>query len=128
MKNLTKRILRGGLVAAGLMTLAPMAAYAGEWRLNARACPDLREDWQDYRRDRGWNDRREDRRDARVIKCPARAWTYMRYRGERSNYVPPRPREVIVYRDGRTYYRDNRGALVHLDAGLNLGLGLRLGG
>jgi len=127
MKNLTKRIIRGGLVAAGLMTLAPMAAYAGEWRLNARECPDLREDRQDYRRDRGWADRREDRRDARVIRCPARAWHYVRYRGDNRYYVPPRPREVIVYRDGRGYYRDQRGALVQLDPDFGLGLRLRLG-
>jgi hypothetical protein len=127
MKKLTKRLLRGGLVAAGLMTLAPMAAYAGEWRIDVRECPDLREDRQDYRRDYGWNDRREDYRDARVIKCPARAWHYVHYRGESPYYVPPRPRELIVYRDGRGYYRDQRGALVHFDADLGLGIGLRLG-
>jgi hypothetical protein len=126
MKKLTKHIVRSGLVAAGLMLLAPMAAFAGEWQVNVRECPDLREDLQDYRRDYGWNDRREDRRDARVIKCPARAWHYVRYRGD-SHYVPPRPREIIVYRDGRGYYRDHRGALVHLDTDLRLGLGLRLG-
>ena len=81
MSNMTKRIARAGLLAASLMTLAPMAASAGEWRVNARACPDLREDIRDYRYDRGWRDRREDRRDARVIRCPARAWYYVRYRG-----------------------------------------------
>lgn len=124
MKNTTKHLIRGGLVAVGLMTLAPMAAFAGEWRVDVRECPDLREDVQDYRHDRGWADRREDRRDARVIKCPARAWHYVRYRGERSHYVPPRPREVIVYRDGRGYYRDQRGALVLLDTDLRFGLRL----
>jgi hypothetical protein len=127
MKKLTKDMLRGGLVAAGSMTLAPMAAYGGEWRIDFRECPDLREDRQDFRRDRGWADRRENYRDARVIRCLARAWHYVRYEGENRYYIPPRPLEIIVYRDGRGYYRDQRGALVHIDADLGLGLGLRLG-
>jgi hypothetical protein len=115
MSKLTKRIVRSGLVAASLMTLAPMAAFAGEWRIDARECPDLREDRQDYRRNYGWEDRREDYRDSRVIRCPARAWHYVRYPGERGHYVPPRPVEIVIFRDGREYYRDNHGALVHLD-------------
>ncbi|CAN0434332.1 unnamed protein product [Phaeothamnion confervicola] len=133
MKSMTKKMIRGGLVAAGLMTLVPAgAAFAGEWRINARECPDLREDRRDARRDNGWRDRREDRRDERVVKCPARAWYYVRDRGERRNWAPPRPREVIVYsnrdyRDGRDYasgrdyyYRNNRGSLVRLNLNLNL--------
>jgi hypothetical protein len=121
MSNMTKRIARAGLVAASLMTLAPMAASAGEWRINARACPDLREDIRDYRYDRGWRDRREDRRDARVIRCPARAWYYVRYAGERNRYIPPRPREIVIDRYGREYYRDSRGSLVHLDLDFDFG-------
>ena len=118
MSNMTNRIARAGLLAASLMTLAPMAEWAGEWRVNARACPDLREDMRDYRDDRGWRDRREDRRDVRVIRCPARAWYYVSYPGERSRYIPPRPREIVIDRFGREYYRDNRGALVYLDIDL----------
>jgi hypothetical protein len=50
-----------------------------------------------------------------VIRCPAKAWYYVRYAGERSRYVPPRPREIVIDRYGREYYRDSRGALVYLD-------------
>lgn len=120
MSNMTKRIARAGVIAASLMTLAPMAAYAGEWRISARECPDLREDRQDYRHDRGWRDRREDYRDTRVVRCPARAWYYVRYPGERSRYVPPRPREIVIDRYGREYYRNSRGSLVRLDLDFDL--------
>ena len=64
--------LVAGALALGIVTLAPMA-NAGERRLNPDRCPDIREDWRDMRRDNGWRDRREDRRDYRVINCPARA-------------------------------------------------------
>src|SRR5215510_6164555 len=122
MKNITKKMVRSGLVAVGLLTLAPMgAAFAGEWPLNARACPDLREDRRDARRDNGWRDRREDRRDQRVISCPARAWYYVPDRHERrSHWRPARPNEVIILRDGRPYYRDYRGGLVSLNLNLRL--------
>jgi len=138
MKNLTKHLIRAGVIAASFATLTPMTmtASAGEWRINANACPDLREDRVDRRYDRGWNDRREDRRDSRVIRCPARAWYYVRYRGESRYYTPPRPREIIVYRNydryrGRDYdqryayndgyyYRNDRGAMVRLDLDLRL--------
>jgi hypothetical protein len=122
MKSMTKRIIRSGLVAAGLTMLVPVgAAVAGEWRLDARACPDLREDRRDMRRDRGRYDRREDRRDARVINCPARAWYYVPDRYERrSDWRPARPREVVIFRDGRPYYRDTRGGLVSLNLNLRL--------
>ncbi|MDP3739763.1 MAG: hypothetical protein Q8R02_20415 [Hyphomonadaceae bacterium] len=130
MKTMTKRMIRCGLVAASLMALAPVGtAVAGEWRINARECPDLREDRRDARRDNGWNDRREDRRDERVIRCPARAWYYVRDRGERRGWTPPRPRDVIVYRDYRNgrdyaerdyYYRNDRGSLIRLGVDINL--------
>jgi hypothetical protein len=121
MMNMTKKIARTAAVAVGLITLAPMAAYAGEWRVNVRECPDLREDRQDYRRDRGWRDRQEDRRDARVIRCPARAWYYVRYRGENPRYQPERPREIVIYPNGREYYRNSRGSLIALDLDFDLG-------
>jgi hypothetical protein len=110
-----KTLARTAAVAIGLSTLAPLAmtASAGEWRLNARECPDLREDARDYRHNNGWRDRAEDRRDARVINCPARAWTYIRYRGER-NVVPPRPRQIMIDRYGHEYYRDTRGRMIAL--------------
>lgn len=123
MKNLTKKLIRTGALALGVMTLAPMA-NAGEWRLNAERCPDIREDWRDMRRDNGWRDRQEDRRDYRVINCPARAWTYHPSRGERwkeSRYRNDYPRQVYLYSNGRVYERNRRGDLV------NLGINLRLG-
>ena len=131
MKTMTKRMIRGGLVAAGLMTLVPVgAAVAGEWRINARQCPDLREDRRDARHNDGYRDRREDRRDERVVNCPARAWYYVRDRGERRGYEPPRPRSVVVYDgylDGRSYadreyyYRNDRGSLIRLGVDVRLG-------
>jgi hypothetical protein len=117
--NRMKTLARTVAVAIGVSTLAPLAAYAGEWRVNARECPDLREDARDYQRDRGWRDRAEDRRDARVIRCPARAWYYVRYRGERG-VTPPRPREIYVYRDGREFYRDTRGRMIALDVSFDI--------
>lgn len=123
MKRLTKRMIQAGAMALGMMAVAPVAS-AGEWRLNAYKCPDLREDMRDARHDNGWRDRREDRRDYRVVSCPARAWSYHPSRGERWNDRRHRdayPREVVVYRDGRVYQRDYRGNLVSL--GINLRLG-----
>jgi Ni/Co efflux regulator RcnB len=118
MKNM-KRFARTLALAVGLSIAAPMAAHAGEWRIDARKCPDLREDRRDARHNDGWRDRREDRRDQRVINCPSRAWYYVKYRGERGA-APPRPRDVYIERDGRHYYRDYRGNLVNLSIGVNL--------
>lgn len=113
----TKSFLRGALVAAGLAIAGTGVASAGEWRINANKCPDLREDRWDRRDDHGRADRREDRRDERVINCPARAWYYVRDRGERRGYHSyRRPDEIIVYRGGH-YYRDDRGSLLTLHIG-----------
>lgn len=123
MKSMTKKMMRAGALALGVITLAPMAS-AGEWRLNPDRCPDIREDWRDMRRDHGWRDRREDRRDYRVISCPARAWTYVPSRGERwkdRRYRSEYPREIYLYSNGRVYERNHRGALVSLGINLNLG-------
>ncbi|OYX49816.1 MAG: hypothetical protein B7Y90_06030 [Alphaproteobacteria bacterium 32-64-14] len=125
MKNRTKHFMRAGALALGMTIAAPMTASAGEWRLDPRRCPDLMEDYRDMRRDRGWQNRREDRRDQRVISCPARAWTYDRDRYERG--VPlPYPRKIVVTHDGRVYERDLGGRLLNLGVDLNLGIGLRL--
>lgn len=78
------------------LAVAP-AANAGTWHLDARACPDLREDWRDARRWTGRGDRREDFRDMREINCPSRAWSYEPDRYERvyrGHYRSP----GIVYR------------------------------
>lgn len=125
MKNRTKHFMRAGALALGMIVAAPMTASAGEWRLDARRCPDLMEDYRDMRRDRGWQDRREDRRDSRVISCPAHAWTYDRDRHERGA-PPPYPREIVVTHDGRVYERDRSGRLLNLGVDLNLGIGLGL--
>lgn len=113
-----KKLIRGALVALGFGLLGAGAASAGEWRVNPAKCPDLREDYWDRQYDHGRADRREDRRDERVVNCPARAWYYVRDRGERRGYYShPRPREVIVYCDGRHYYRGGGGALLTLRIG-----------
>lgn len=82
------------LGASFMLMSAP--AFAGEWKLNPRACPDLVEDRFDRiedRRDRRVNygrrdrvedriDRRENRRDRAVTVCPVRAFYYQPDRRE----------------------------------------------
>ncbi len=91
-------------------------AYAGEWRLDPRRCPDLVEDYRDRREsrrderyDRGPLDRiedridlRESRRDERVTVCPRSAWVW-----HGRGYRAVRPAAAAVYCDpqGRHYYR-----------------------
>ena len=112
------RLVRSAIVALSFGLLGAGAASAGEWRVNANKCPDLQEDRWDRQNDRGRADRREDRRDERVVNCPARAWYYVRDRGERRGYHShPRPHEVIVDRDGRRFYRGDKGALLTLRIG-----------
>lgn len=55
----------------------------GYFTVSSRACPDLREDRRDARRNTGRADRREDRRDRQVINCPSRAFDYVPTRFER---------------------------------------------
>jgi hypothetical protein len=90
------------------------SASAGDWYLNAAACPDLREDRRDARYNYGRADRREDRRDQRVIECPPRAWSYAADRYERRNGLQRgtgarqgTPGVVYASRYGE-YYRVNR--------------------
>jgi hypothetical protein len=85
MKKLFAAVLGAGLV------LGAAPAFAGEWRLDARRCADLREDWRDARenhrdervtygrRDRVEDryDRREDRHDRAVTVCPRSAFVYV---------------------------------------------------
>ncbi|WDI32929.1 hypothetical protein PUV54_06930 [Hyphococcus flavus] len=89
-----KKVAFSVLGAGFVMMSAP--AFAGEWKLNARACPDLVEDRLDRiedRRDRRFTtsrrdrredryDRRENRRDEAVTVCPARAFYYQPDRRE----------------------------------------------
>ncbi len=78
------------LVGTGLV-LSASPAFAGEWRLDARRCADIREDWRDARENRrderidygrrDWvedrYDRREDRRDRVVTVCPRSAFYFV---------------------------------------------------
>ena len=84
-----------GMLGAGLVLGAP--AFAGEWRLDARRCADIREDWRDARenrrdervdysrRDRVEDryDRREDRGDQAITICPRSAFVYVSDRSDR---------------------------------------------
>ncbi len=122
MKTFSKSVLRATLVAGGLLTLGVGAASAGEWRIDASRCPDLREGRIDRMYNNGRAERAEDRRDEAVINCPARAWYYVRGADDsRLDLPPPRPTAVIVRRDHFArqqddfYYRDARGAIVSLN-------------
>ena len=106
------------VLGAGLMfSAAP--AFAGEWKVNPRACPDLREDRYDRREDRrdarvdyGRQDRREDRydrrenrRDAAVTVCPASAFYYAPSRGERQRAFHHRNARPPLKWDKRMHMR-----------------------
>ena len=97
---------------AGLGTVGISGtASAGTWYLNARACPDLR----------------EDRRDRRVIDCPRRAWTYVPDRWERRNGIERGSggrlgSPGIVYRRHGNFYRETRrGDLRQIDVVIERG-------
>ncbi|MEM9421536.1 MAG: hypothetical protein AAF986_03365 [Pseudomonadota bacterium] len=94
-------------MAAACVGVPP--AHAGEWRLNPHACPDLKEDIRDERVDYSRRDVREDRRDRRTIRCPARAWTYVPGRFERTKKRPTRPTYSAIYIDRRGHYYGVRG-------------------
>ena len=87
----------------------------GHFVVYANACPDLREYRRDRRRDTGWRDRREDRRDSRIIDCPDRAWDYVPSRREaRDGRTGDRLRPDRAYLDRRTggYYAETRWGAV----------------
>jgi len=106
------------LSAAGFLSLAAFAApaaNAGVWHLDARSCPDLREDRRDARYNEGRYDRQEDRRDMQVIECPPRSWNYVADRYERRNGLQRgsgarRGTPGVVYTNGyNQFYRIGRG-------------------
>lgn len=70
------------------------ATVTGTWVLNPAACPDIREDFRDARYNSGRADRREDRRDQRVINCPSSAYTFVPTPGQAPN------KRIKVGRDG----------------------------
>ncbi|WP_411819176.1 hypothetical protein ABFZ85_09380 [Hyphococcus formosus] len=112
-----------GLCLAGMS--AP--AFAGQWNLNPRACPDLREDRADRREDRrdarrnyGYRDRAEDRwdrrdnrRDEAVTICPISAFYYEGNRREARRYAKARP-PLAWDRRARMYYRYNNGIKIYV--------------
>lgn len=113
MKSFAKIISAAGFLS--LAAFAAPAANAGVWHLDARSCPDLREDRRDARHNNGRYDRREDRRDRRVIDCPPRSWTYVESRYERRHGIQRgsggrRGTPGIVYtnRNGQ-FFRIGRG-------------------
>lgn len=94
MPNLPKLLAGAAIALAGAAALggAASAEHRDRYRWNgpeghfvveARACPDLREDLRDRRHDRGrfghpgYRERYGDRRDQRVLNCPAHAWHYV---------------------------------------------------
>ena len=109
-----KKVAFSVLGAGFVLMSAP--AFAGEWKLNARACPDLVEDRLDRiedRRDARYNngrrdriedrlDRRENRRDRAVTICPVRAFYYQPDRREL--------RRAVQYNNGRGYAFGKRNA------------------
>lgn len=104
------------LIMAGCAAPAAGAASAGEWRLAAPLCPDLAEDFRD--RGRTWSraDLREDRRDARVVRCPASALVWTPPPGARAARAPQGPDVVVVHihPDGRYETSDARGRAINV--------------
>ncbi|MBI1361473.1 MAG: hypothetical protein GC155_14440 [Alphaproteobacteria bacterium] len=107
MTVLTKQTLRLAVLAAGIGLFGTAAASAGEWRVNPARCPEVRVEH--------WNHHRYEHVDHRDIRCPASAWTYVYAPGERHmKRLPPRPKTVVVYRNGRHFYRDSKGIEINL--------------
>lgn len=119
--------LIAGLIGAGVV-LGMSPAFAGEWRLDPRRCPDLVEDRYDRaenRRDERYDysrrdvredraDRREDRRDRSVTVCPRSAFYYQADRGERGHR---RPALRFTYdRSVGLSYRNWNGARIYVRA------------
>lgn len=119
--------IAAALLGAGLM-LGAAPAMAGEWRLDARRCADIREDRRDARenrRDERYDrsprdvhedryDRREDRRDRAITACPRTAFYYVPSRGE--SYAPRRaPRLQLAYdRELRLHFRYVHGRRIYV--------------
>ncbi len=107
--TLSKTLL-AAILLTGLAGGVSSAAEAGEWRLNPRLCPDLREDMRDQRRTYGVRDLREDIRDGRTVNCPASAWVWVNDRGHVVQTRQRRPEPVVIRFDQgrRAYYRNGR--------------------
>ncbi|MEZ5894007.1 MAG: hypothetical protein R3C58_12805 [Parvularculaceae bacterium] len=133
LKKVVASLFGAGLVLCGTQ------AFAGEWKFNPRACPDLVEDRydriedrRDHRVDNGRRDRREDRydrrenrRDEAVTVCPIRAFYYEpsprerryanrgnghRYGWQRADFRPP----LNWDRRMRMHYRYANGRKIYV--------------
>lgn len=122
MRMLTKHAV-AAIAGAGLM-LGAAPAFAGEWRIDAKRCYDLREDRRDAResrRDERYDhgrrdvredryDRRDQRRDRAVTVCPRAAFYYVPDRHERRRADWRAPRLAFDYdREWGMAYRVYRG-------------------
>lgn len=75
----------------------------GYFQVNARACPDLLEDYRDRRSSYGRRGGRGDWRDRRVLDCPTHAWTYVpSYRERRMGRTGDSLRPDVAYFDRRS--------------------------
>ena len=122
------------LVGAGIVILSA-PAFAGEWKFNPRACPDLVEDRYDRREDRrdarvnygrrdrveDRFDRRENRRDEAITICPARAFYYqpsrkeLRHNGRHKNWRQANARLPLKWdRRMRMNYRYANGRKIYV--------------
>lgn len=131
------RKIIAAIAGAGLV-LGAAPAFAGEWRLDARRCADIREDWRDARenrrderidysrRDRAEDryDRREDRRDRAITVCPRSAFYYVSGHGRDygrhdsnhnygSRYAEPKLR-LSYDRQLRMHYRYDHGRRIYI--------------
>lgn len=128
--TLSATALAAGCASAHPHPAKPVIAVSGStagWYLNANRCPDLIEDRADRREDRrdarvitGVRDLREDRRDRAenrrdeaVLNCPASAWTWTGTTYSKS-YHPARPAATRIYYNPtkRQYYRRVGGKTV----------------
>lgn len=115
-------------IAGAGFVLGAAPAFAGEWRLDARRCADIREDWRDARenrrderidysrRDRAEDryDRREDRRDRAITVCPRSAFYYAPGRDDHGRYYRA-PRLRLSYdRQLRMHYRYDHGRRIYV--------------
>lgn len=76
------RLLTAAILSSLVCLTLPVAS-AGDWRLNPAQCPDLREDYRDSKLIYSRHDIRESYRDTRKVTCPASAWEYVPFHGEK---------------------------------------------
>lgn len=99
-----------GFAAIAAACVSEPAHAGGYWTLNPSACPDLVEDRIDRRITWSRADLREDRRDVRRVRCPARAYSYVPGPRERAARRAFHPDAVVLVGPGRTYLvRDTHG-------------------